>query len=311
MSDIPIAQPFAVAGAVIANDTPCVNCGYNLRGLLPSGLCPECGSSILRSTQGDLLRYADPAWLRKLLLGVRLKLWNTLLGLVLWVLAGVATILLGRGGPLVVMGVQVVVSALGVLAVFLITTQEPRTALSEDPVTLRKAVRLCVIVALVGQLSFQLATILGPVVWLIVAGQAISLSGVVAYIGEFIYLRRFALRIPDLALARSTRIVMWGLAITMVLAVVFAIVMIFMVGSPAVGTPPFRPAIATSAPAAGLGATAGLMGVAVFGCVFGVAGLVFGVWHLVLLFGYRRAFREAIAAASAWLQAMEARVSST
>lgn len=310
MSSIPIARPVVVPEAVIAADTPCVICGYNLRGLKASGLCPECGSPILRSTQGDLLQHADPAWLGKLLLGVRLKLWNTLLGLVFGTLAGVATMLLGRGGPLIVAGVLAVASVLGVLAVFLITAQEPRTALSEDPVTLRKAVRLCVIVALVGQLSLQLATILAPAVWLIVAGQAISLSGVVAYIGEFIYLRRFALRIPDLRLARSTRIVMWGLAITMALAVVFTIAMSFMAGLPAAGTPPFRPAIATSAPAAGLGATAGLMGVAVFGCVIGVAGLVFGVCHLVLLFGYRRAFREAIAAASAWLQAMEARVSS-
>lgn len=34
-------------------DRPCLDCGYNLRGLRSGGRCPECGSPISRTTRGD------------------------------------------------------------------------------------------------------------------------------------------------------------------------------------------------------------------------------------------------------------------
>ncbi len=35
----------------IVTDTPCLACGYNLRGLNPDGFCPECGHSNLRTVE--------------------------------------------------------------------------------------------------------------------------------------------------------------------------------------------------------------------------------------------------------------------
>jgi hypothetical protein len=334
MSDVPIAQPVAVAEAVIGDDTPCVNCGYNLRGLVPSGLCPECGSPISRSVYGDFLRYADPAWLTKLRQGVTLILWNMLIALCLGICGGIGAILMGRVGPLLTIAVQCVAGALEILAIWLLTAQEPRTSLNEDPMTWRKALRFCTVVTIIGQLLTQLGFTAGVGLWLTVAGHTISLAGIVAYIGKFIYLRRFALRVPDARLARSTRIVMWGMVITQTAAIVIGIVAIlvfwlagpgfaaFPGGAATRGTTttfefplrssvsPWSGMVATSAPTTSATATsgpalpptapspegiAGMIAVGVFGCGFGVAGLVFGIWYIVLLFGYRRVFGEALA----------------
>ena len=34
------------ANAQVIGDLGCIHCGYNVRGLRASGLCPECGSRI-------------------------------------------------------------------------------------------------------------------------------------------------------------------------------------------------------------------------------------------------------------------------
>ena len=55
-------------------DAPCLNCGYNLRTLLTTGLCPECGQPVMPSLRGDLLRFAPPRWVRGLARGTLLIL---------------------------------------------------------------------------------------------------------------------------------------------------------------------------------------------------------------------------------------------
>jgi len=47
----------------IASDLPCLDCGYNLRGLARDGACPECGRSIADALRGGRLPFADPAWI--------------------------------------------------------------------------------------------------------------------------------------------------------------------------------------------------------------------------------------------------------
>lgn len=62
--------------ALIEDDLPCSQCGYNLRGLMTGGRCPECGLLIPRDPTGRVA--TDPAALRSRLAtpGVR---WGLLL----------------------------------------------------------------------------------------------------------------------------------------------------------------------------------------------------------------------------------------
>jgi hypothetical protein len=49
----------------IHSDRPCATCGYNLRGLQPDGLCPECGSLVSDSLGNDALEWRDEWWVKR------------------------------------------------------------------------------------------------------------------------------------------------------------------------------------------------------------------------------------------------------
>lgn len=88
-------------------DRYCLVCGYSLRGLDWSGVCPECGAAVDRSLRGDPLRNADPTYLKRLRLGSRmlmLPVYCVLAGFPLALGAGIAdSSLSGPVSELVVM----------------------------------------------------------------------------------------------------------------------------------------------------------------------------------------------------------------
>ncbi len=59
-------------GQVVADDRPCLVCGYNLRAIARGGKCPECGTPVERSLQGDLLKYSSPEYVATLRRGITL-----------------------------------------------------------------------------------------------------------------------------------------------------------------------------------------------------------------------------------------------
>jgi len=265
---------------VLEEDTPCRRCGYNLRGLTTTGLCPECGTAVALSLVGSLLKQADPDWVERLRFGTALKLWNIALGVVLGA-AAVAFMGTGLPGPLLTI-IGIAGGAFGLWATFLITSQEPRIALQEDPITLRKVLRACTAVAFAGGVLSN-ANITGN--WAVVVqiiGAVPSLVGMFVAWGELLYFRRFAHRIPDPKLAKSTTLFMWVGPITGGLAIVLGLAVALTMG---VGPP------AVAAGARGRGMGMGLIPVACFFAVF-LSYLV--LWYIRLLIKYRKAFRQAV-----------------
>ena len=137
----------------IDHDLSCMICGYNLRALPPAGQCPECGTDIARSTQGDLLKFADRNWVGSIYRGTCLL---TIAGglFVICVLAMIVfpLILLSVFDSSIAVATFVIVLrvcsiaaiVLMILGVWLVTKQEPRVSLTEQGASNRRVARAAV-----------------------------------------------------------------------------------------------------------------------------------------------------------------------
>ncbi len=311
MADVPVLEAIEI-------DQPCTSCGYNLRGLRQVDRCPECGTEVAVSLRGDLLRFANPVWLRAVLRGADLAYYSILLGIVARIIVRSLASSLGMFSVRLSILLAVVAALLQTIAVWLMTTQEPRVTFTERQITWRRVLRFCAVTNLVLLTLAQSSLLgmvvsLGPVVTVAVSVAQVC-SGVVATYGYFAYAEGFAHRIPDARLARSTKIVKWGLT-TVGLVSLVGILMWTVVGSPivtkaaatggastpgvsapAAGSPAVapKPTPPAPAPAAMPVPKATIMTAAIFGCATGLAYLVFGLWALGLLSRYRKALRLAI-----------------
>lgn len=302
----PFAQPSPAE--ILQEDRACARCGYNLRGLQSDGMCPECGAPIEHSLQGNMLKFADGGWLGKVKLGIALKLWNVLFGLVAGAVSFATIKLFPGAAPFVMVIISILGTVLGISAAWLLTAPEPNIAVTEDPMSLRRVVRACAVIGglggfvqqavspgtmpttpMAGSSTVPPATI--AIVTAIVAG-VMGIAGIVALFGEFVYLRRFARRVPDKKLEDSTTVVMWGVCASAVAAAIAGVI------AAVAFIPAVRAAAATGGtPTPPMGAALAVMGV--FGCVGGLGFVVFGLWNLALLFQYYARFKEAAAGASA------------
>jgi len=270
----------------LQGDTLCASCGYNLRGLTPEMACPECGIAVGRSVFGNQLRYSDPEWVDKLRLGASLLRWAIVSNILLGLLAGAFAASRGAGsivGLVLCIMAGLAARTLGVGAAFLVTAQEPRIALTENPITLRKVVRYCALAGLAGEVLNHMSD-LGSgelaVVWTTLE-RALWILVVVGFLGQLVYFRRFALRLPDQKLANSTRTVMWGFAVS------FAVVIAAVICMTATGA--FSPGVVGTGRAATVALVAGTFAI----CAAVVALLVFMCWAYRLLLKYNKAFRTA------------------
>src|SRR5687767_5429673 len=125
----------AIAEDIIASDIPCRRCGYNLRGLSEAGLCPECGTAVGLSIKGDLLRYADPQWLRRVQVGLWLMFAGVICSIAMRLTSSWLFFLLPREiAPLVYFGLGLI----AVAGVWLVTSPDPAGLAEEQYVTARK-----------------------------------------------------------------------------------------------------------------------------------------------------------------------------
>ncbi len=190
----------------IARDVPCLQCGYNLRGLTSFHTCPECGLTVARSLRGDRLCFADPRWVRRLARGAGWCAWGGIIS----TLAAFFRhdVLVGFSGSLALIGDMVALRGIWLLT----TDPQPDPAVHTDRSFGRR-------LRLVGVLNIAIS-LAAIVFWwfsnivLIVGTQGLSqLLNLAVTLMLCIWLRRLALRLPDRKLARRLAQVVWAVVL--------------------------------------------------------------------------------------------------
>jgi hypothetical protein len=210
--------------APIATDLPCVSCGYNLRGLDPSGRCPECATPIADSMRGDLLRFSNPEWLRKVRWGSRILYWE---GIVL--VAGTVLTMMVFPMPYPSYVPLLCASAVAYWAVYavatlLLTATEPRLSLIATRGALwylaRGASMMGLMAALLCVVGDQFASEYIGLVGIVL----LCISFGVAFWAQFAYVRELSLRIPSVSVASYAAVLKWGLGLSFSLFGILALV---------------------------------------------------------------------------------------
>lgn len=142
----------------VADDRTCVGCAYNLRGLLVTGNCPECGSPVEQSLHGNELWYSNPQWLKYLRWGMTLMIALTVAN-VLWHSA-IYFLEIGFHDALGYYLAGIIsLSSIAIIMVWLLTAREPRTLGSAQRVSLRMTIRVLTILSHVGGGALGIALI--------------------------------------------------------------------------------------------------------------------------------------------------------
>jgi len=215
-----------IQSSTIDSDLPCRECGYNLRGLMGSGACPECGHAIAESARRNLLRDSDPTYATNL----RAAAMVMIVGLILSVFASAVippTIVIEYlDDSSRILAFLVIVGAIFVMSAGLWKLTSTDWAVFEDRrhERLRRLVRVTVVIGNVTQL-FGLA-ILSSVddgsglppstfellpLWMLILANAITL--ITCVFATFEHLRMLSRRIPDQVLARRFELLRWGFGI--------------------------------------------------------------------------------------------------
>jgi hypothetical protein len=276
----PPTPPLDAAGNVVV-DLPCRKCAYNLRTLSINGRCPECGTAVGFSAQGDLLRFSDPGWVMTLHRGVVL----ILAGIAVIILGVLLAVLIGFTGAVTV--TAVVAGAAGLvgyvlilIGTWLLTAPDP-SGLGEDRYgTSRKLIRITMLIGLASQAlelieaGFTLPATLA-VLFAIVQFLA-GIAGVVGVFAQLQYIGKLAMRIPDEQIVGRANFLKIAIAVSYGLIVLIGTV------------------TALGARGAGAGAPPGGL-IAALGCfaaIVGLAFLVFAIMYLLMLDRLRRALKE-------------------
>lgn len=273
----------------LLGEVSCLRCGYNLRGAEAEGACPECGLEVERSLRGDRLMFADAGWLATVSFGWVGLAWVLSLGSVVTVVLGVVAADAEQPwiGLFAISG-----WLLGtVICVWCATERDPRDAeLESRPAVSRPFTRWAVVgYAGLGLVSFG-ASVLNPTAGSIVMAWGplgVLLLMFVAVFSGLAYMRHLGRRVPLPSIGKETKILTWGLAVSISLFIAMSFGAFFMtsVFTTAAGGQGSQPS-----PASGQSVATSMTFVWSILGVFSLIGLlVFGVWSIVLtfLFGYR------------------------
>jgi hypothetical protein len=277
--------PPEIPDGPIGFDLPCRRCSYNLRGLLAVGLCPECGTPVGRSLQGDLLRFADPNWVERLARGGRLVMIGlTLVVLGMFIFSALIGALAAMAGPAAAPMGWILIGSLLSLApwlvllfgVWLITTPDP-SGLGEDRYARSRRMVRAGVLASLASVVFDLiipdqglpagatgGTAFVVTIALAVLGLGLSLVTTIGGLAYIRFLSRLVDRVPDPGLTRfGGRVYTLAIiaAVLWLLTIGLGVVAVFLIGPGAAPTGGFLVALSAVGCGAGL---LGLIGFLIF-----------------------------------------------
>jgi hypothetical protein len=180
---IPLPQP--PAAQVVLDDTPCRSCGYNLRTLAISGICPECSTPVAVSMRGNPLRHADPFFLRRLNAGTKICFWS----FYFLILPAIFT-----GAPLLAAHIlSIIASSCILLGTWFLTTPDPSGLGEAEYGTLRITTRTLGILQLCTLFFMMASFTAAPAVYLMTEAAAFTVQSLWG-LCLLLFLRRLAMR---------------------------------------------------------------------------------------------------------------------
>jgi hypothetical protein len=197
------------APTVVTTDIRCRKCGYNLRGLGTDARCPECGVAVAASISGDLLRYCDPDWVALLAQGSKIIIAGFIV-IFLGIITSIALFFaIGPGssvvGPLGIFAGNVLI----VIGSWLITTPDPSGVGEDKYGTVRKTIRVTLLIGAINTLIAMIVQFAPPppmaAQMIFVIGEVAGIVGVVGLFAELQYYEKLADRIPDPRLSKRAR----------------------------------------------------------------------------------------------------------
>ncbi|NBC11737.1 MAG: hypothetical protein GVY24_08430, partial [Planctomycetes bacterium] len=239
-------------------------CGYNLRGGDPHGACPECGTAVGFSLVDDRLKFADPGWVSRLAAGSGWILTGLILYVLLWVVMAGFDDVIGGWRWAVQFFRSASLTLCILLGCWLLTTGEPVERNRPDRRRLM-ARRIAVTSGIVGigylcLLTFYRGMDVG--LWFVVGIAALqTVLDVSELVAMMLWVCVLLARMPSPRLSMQMRVVLIGLALHE------------------------------------LGQWAGVFGGAWarWGVILSAwAGLILGVWVVVLLFVFDSRLRAAV-----------------
>ena len=222
---------------IVDEDIQCRTCKYNLRGLSSHGLCPECGAPVSRTVLGDRLRLFAPEWLENMATGCRLIIIGLIASVIVGCVSSSRFSIFGMaapsGNPGSGTGIMFLVGLISFVGHWKLTSPEPAREGVATSSTARALVRLGILLALASGLLQFLAGLTrfepDPL-----SQGALALIGIVAGVGwivgefaKYVYIRKLAERIPNLALANRARFVFRAYVVFLIAAAVIAGILLF------------------------------------------------------------------------------------